>query len=34
VQGDAHDFPDLERWCDNHGTRARLEELRRSIPPI
>ena len=34
VQGDALDFGYIEKWCDAHGTRARLEELRRSIPPI
>ena len=34
VQGDALDFAYIERWCDLHGTRARLEDLRRSIPPI
>ena len=34
VQGDALDFPYIERWCDEHGTRNRLEDLRRSIPPI
>ena len=34
VQDDALDFAYIERWCDTHGTRARLEELRRSIPPM
>ena len=34
VQGDALDFAYIERWCDAHGTRTRLDELRRSIPPI
>ena len=34
VQGDALDFAYIGRWCDTHGTRARLEELRRSIPPM
>ena len=34
VQGDALDFTYIEKWCDTHGTRARLEELRRSIPPL
>jgi hypothetical protein len=34
VQGDALDFAYIEKWCDAHGTRARLEEIRRSIPPI
>lgn len=34
VQGSALDFAYIERWCAEHGTLARLEELRRSIPPI
>ena len=34
VQGDALDFTYIEKWCDTHGTRARLEELRRLIPPL
>ncbi len=34
VQGDALDFAYIEKWCDAHGTRTRLDELRRSIPPI
>ncbi len=34
VQGDALDFGYIENWCDLHGTRARLDELRRSIPPL
>lgn len=33
VQGDALDFAYIEGWCGRHGTRERLEELRRSIPP-
>ena len=34
VQGEALDFAYIEKWCDAHGTRARLDEMRRSIPPI
>ena len=34
VQGDALDYAYIEHWCDSHGTRTRLEDLRRSIPPI
>ena len=34
VQGDALDWPYIERWCDAHGTRARLEEIRAAIPEI
>ena len=33
LQSSALDFPCIEKWCDIHGTRARLDELRRSIPP-
>lgn len=32
VQGDALDFPYIERWARGHGTLARLDEIRRSIP--
>ncbi len=34
VQGDTLDFGYLERWCRVHGTAERLDELRRSIPPV
>lgn len=34
VQRGNLDWPYIERWCDAHGTRARLEEIRASIPPI
>jgi hypothetical protein len=34
VQAGALDFPYLESWCDRHGTRGKLEEVRRSIPEI
>ena len=34
VQGDALDFPYIEKWCAAHGTLERLAELRRSIPLI
>lgn len=33
LQGTSLDLPYIEKWCDLHGTRERLEELRRSIPP-
>jgi Nucleotidyltransferase of unknown function (DUF6036) len=33
VQGDALDFAYIERWCDQHGTRALLDKLRSEIPP-
>jgi len=34
VQGDALDWDYIHAWCDRHGTRALLDEVRRSIPPI
>ncbi len=34
VQGDALDFAHIHQWCDVHGTRGRLEDIQRSIPPI
>lgn len=34
VQCAALDMGYVERWCAQHGTLARLEEVRRSIPEI
>ncbi len=34
VQGDAIDWDYVHRWCNEHGTRKRLDEIRASIPPI
>ncbi|MBI1904454.1 MAG: nucleotidyltransferase [Planctomycetia bacterium] len=34
VQGDAIDWDYVYRWCDVHGTRERLEQIRREIPKI
>jgi hypothetical protein len=34
LQGEALNFPYIEHWCALHGTHTRLEELRRSIPPL
>jgi hypothetical protein len=34
VQGDALDWDYIHAWCDRQGTRALLDEVRRSIPPI
>ncbi len=34
VQGDALDWPYIHAWCEKHGTRALLEEIRASIPPL
>jgi hypothetical protein len=34
VQADALDWDYIDSWCDRHGTRALLDEIRRSIPPL
>jgi hypothetical protein len=34
VQGDRIDWDYVHRWCEQHGTRALLDEIRSSIPPI
>jgi hypothetical protein len=34
VQGDRSDWDYVHRWCEQHGTRALLDEIRASIPPI
>jgi hypothetical protein len=34
VQRDRIDWDYVHRWCDQHGTRELLDEIRRSIPPI
>jgi hypothetical protein len=34
VQGDKLDWPYIEGWCERHGTRALLEEIRRTVPKI
>jgi len=34
VQGDNIDWPYVYGWCDQHGTRALLDEIRSSIPPL
>jgi hypothetical protein len=34
VQGDRIDWDYVHAWCDRHGTRPLLDEIRRSIPPI
>lgn len=34
VQGDAIDWDYVHRWCDEHGTRNLLDEIRASVPPI
>jgi Nucleotidyltransferase of unknown function (DUF6036) len=34
VQSDAIDWDYVHSWCDRHSTRALLDEIRASIPPI
>ncbi len=34
VQGENIDWPYVYIWCDQHGTRALLDEIRASIPPL
>ena len=34
VQGDRLDWDYIHLWADRHGTRALLDEIRQSIPPI
>ncbi len=34
VQGDALDWQYIYRWCDRHGTREAIEEIRRALPPL
>jgi hypothetical protein len=34
VQGDGLDWPYLHRWCDEHGTRDLLDQVRRSLPAL
>jgi hypothetical protein len=34
VQSDRLDWAYIQRWCDQHGTRALLDEIRQSIPPL
>jgi hypothetical protein len=31
VQGDAIDWPYVERWCDQHGSRPLLEKIRDEL---
>lgn len=34
VQGQNLDWDYLHGWCERHGTRALLDEIRASIPPL
>lgn len=33
VQGDRLDWPYIESWCDRHGSRQHLDQLRATLPP-
>lgn len=33
VQGESLDWRYIEHWCESHGTRGLLEDLRKQIPP-
>ena len=34
IQRDRIDWDYVNSWCDRHGSRALLDEIRRSIPPM
>lgn len=34
VQRDALDWPYIESWCDRHGARLVLEQVRRAVPKL
>lgn len=34
VQQGNLDWPYIEKWCDSHGTRTLLEEIRRTVPKV
>jgi len=34
VQADRIDWDYVHSWCDQHGTRELLDEVRQSIPPV
>jgi hypothetical protein len=34
VQGDRIDWDYVHKWCEEHGTRALLDEIRQSVPLI
>ena len=34
VQQGKLDWPYIEKWCGEHGTLAKLEEIRRTVPEI
>ena len=34
VQGDKLDWAYIEGWCERHGTRGLLDEIRRTVPRV
>ncbi len=34
VQGEKLDWPYIHGWCERHGTRVLLEEIRRTVPKL
>jgi hypothetical protein len=34
VQRDALDWDYIHRWCEQHGTRQLLDNIRASLPPL
>jgi hypothetical protein len=34
VQGEKLDWPYIHNWCERHGTRALVEEIRRTVPKL
>ena len=34
VQGEKLDWAYIDGWCERHGTRALLEEIRRTVPKL
>ena len=34
VQGQTLDWDYIYQWCDQHGTRALLDEIRQSVPKV
>lgn len=34
VQRGNLDWPHIKKWCEQHGTWSRLEEIRRTVPEI
>jgi hypothetical protein len=34
VQAGKLDWPYIEGWCERHGTRVLLEEIRRTVPEV